>query len=183
MKRILLLGPAVFVTALALAGCDHDRDDQPPPPPPPPPSTPADVLKQLERDGKLPTLDRSPSVAGPDANGNGVRDDIDTYIQQRFADPAQRAAAVQIAKAMQGALLADITNAEASATASRHISNAVHCLYSRFPDTEGANAPAAVGNEIEAITANTKPRLLAYLAFNKALDGTTSSLPKGDTCE
>ena len=37
--------------------------------------------------------------------------------------------------------------------------------------------------ELEGVTTNTKARLLAYLAYNKALDGTSSSLPVGDTCE
>ena len=38
-------------------------------------------------------------------------------------------------------------------------------------------------DEIISITTNTKPRLLAYLALSKALDGTVSVGLTGDTCE
>lgn len=138
----------------------------------------------LEQDGKLPTLDRSDSIAGPDTDRNGVRDDIDAYLMQRFPDVRQRAAAMQMAKAMQQAVLAGAgSSRDAIRDADRKINNAIHCLYTRFHGAEGTNTPSAVGDEIEAITSNTKPRLLAYLAYDKSLDGTTSTLPRGNTCE
>jgi hypothetical protein len=180
MKRVLTFTATAFATALALAGCHQVNDD---PPDPAPPATPAQVLAQLEQDGKLPKLDRSASVAGPDANANGVRDDIDAYLQQRFPSAQQHAAAVQMAKAVQSAVLADGSNPDASKAASQRIANAAKCVFTRFPMTEGTDTAAAVGQEIEAITANTKARLLAYLSYNKSRDGSSSSLPKGDTCE
>lgn len=35
----------------------------------------------------------------------------------------------------------------------------------------------------EKLTANTEFRARAYLAYHKALDGTVSSQPRGDTCD
>jgi hypothetical protein len=112
-----------------------------------------------------------------------VRDDIDAYLRQRFTNEDQHAAAIQMAKAMQSAVLAGGSNPDASANADNKINNAIHCLYSRFKGSTGDNHPAAVSDEIEAITTNTEKRLLSYLAYDKSLDGTTSSLPLGDTCE
>lgn len=149
-----------------------------------PPSAPSDPTPaQLAVEAQLPTLDRSESIAGPDTDRNGVRDDIDTYLLQRFPDQTQRAAAIQMAKAIQSAVLAGGSSADASAAASHQIFNAVNCLGDRFDGMEGANSHGAVLREIESITTNTKARLLAYLAYNKSRNGTASSFPQGDTCE
>lgn len=40
-----------------------------------------------------------------------------------------------------------------------------------------------MSTDLEAMTTNTKKRLLAYLAYNKARSGTVSTMPKGDTCD
>jgi hypothetical protein len=177
MKRTIAMLP--LLAPLALAACGHSSD----PPSPPAPPSPSEQLVQLEQEGKLPALDRSASVAGTDANGNGVRDDVDNWLAHRFTDTQQRAAATQMAKAVQEAVLVDSTSPAASKVVSQHLANAMNCLFARFPDNQGAQAPAAVGQEIEAVTTNTKPRLLAYLGYNKSRDGTALSLPKGDTCE
>ncbi|GAA4027570.1 hypothetical protein [Actimicrobium antarcticum] len=147
------------------------------------PVTVASPLVQLENSGALPRLDRSASLAGPDANNNGVRDDIDDYINTKFTDPKQRAAVLQDARTMQKAVLVDPTNKEASKAVSLEMMAAVNCVSSRFPDGQGLESASAIGAKIEAITTNTKPRLKAYLAFNKSQDGTAISLPTGDTCE
>jgi len=83
------------------------------------PSTPASSIAGLERTGAIPKLDRSDSLAGPDANNDGVRDDIDAYIKQVFQDTQQQAAAMQSAKALQGAILVDITDPESIRVVSR----------------------------------------------------------------
>ena len=181
-----LLGAAAVT--VALAGCGGGSDpvatsSPPPPPPPPPPINVAAVLAQLEGSGAIPKLDRTTSLSGPDSNGNGVRDDIDAYIQSKFTNLTQRQAAAQTAKALQSTLTVDAANKDATTAVSQSMTNATHCLYSRFADVQGANSPGAVSRDLEAMTANTKARLKAYLAYNSARDGTTSSLPKGDTCE
>lgn len=178
MKRTLVVLSVLAPLTLAVAACSNSSD-----PPSAPPPTPSEQLAQLEMDGKLPTLDRSTSIAGPDTDKNGVRDDVDAWLARRFTDTAQRAAATQMARAVQEAVLADGTSPTESKRLSQHLSNALNCMFARFSDIDGTQAPAALSQEIEAVTTNTKARLLAYLAYNKSRDGTASSLPKGDTCE
>src|SRR5262249_42712175 len=64
------------------------------------------VLTELERSGQSPVLDRSASIAGPDSDNNGVRDDIDLYIGSLTDTPQQKSALRQEARALGQALLA-----------------------------------------------------------------------------
>ena len=70
---------------------------QPDPTTPTAPATPSQPAKSLkdqiadaERAGKYPPLDRSSDIAGPDANGNGVRDDIEAWINSLPVTDLQR---------------------------------------------------------------------------------------------
>jgi hypothetical protein len=140
-------------------------------------------VQALEDQGLLPKLDRSSEIQGPDVNTNGIRDDIDTYIQNNYPTAPQQTAAQQLAKVTQTAMLIDKTDLAAVKALSVQESRAINCLYARFDSNAGSKQPAAVVAELEAISTSTKPRLLAYLAYSKALDGTAGSLPEGDTCE
>ena len=82
---------------------------------------------------------------------------------------------------MQHALVVNLTDATAVKAVDRQISYGINCIYKRFADN--SPHPARVTQELESVTTNTKEKLLAYLQFNKALDGTSSALPQGDTCE
>ena len=67
------------ITVLALMACGGGKS------PESPTTSPAErgikeQLEELEKAGELPTLDRSTSIAGSDADRNGFRDDIDAYI-------------------------------------------------------------------------------------------------------
>lgn len=90
---------------------------------------------------------------------------------------------MQFASAVQAAMLVDSSNNAAVKQAAIRIARAANCINTKFDPVAGDKHPAAVGSELESITTNTKQRLLAYLAFNKALDGTSGTLPEGDTCE
>ena len=145
--------------------------------------TPIQRMASLENSGAIPKLDRSNVIGGTDVNANGIRDDIDAILTATYPQAPQRAAAVQLAKVMQAALLEDKTNIVAVKAISVRGSRAVNCVYRVFDGSNGSKQPALVITEIEAMTANTKARMLAYLAYNKALDGTSGTLPEGDTCE
>lgn len=141
------------------------------------------AVERLEASGELPTLDRTDSIAGVDANANGVRDDIERHIERRYTEPAQRKAAMQTAKAFQQTLLVNTSDAEALDAASELGSRALTCRSAVFPGVEGIPAWTQMSSDLEAMTANTKQRLLAYLAYSKARSGSVSTLPKGDTCD
>ena len=139
-------------------------------------------IAALEASGSITKLDRTNSIAGIDADNNGVRDDIDAYINTQYLVASQKNAALQMARVIQKELLVSKTDEAAIKLVLLAQSRAVRCVYLKF-DRKGPLKPAAVVGTIESVTANTKARLSAYLAFSKAADGTTSSIPDGDTCD
>lgn len=146
-------------------------------------TSPQAQLAALEASGAIPKLERGNTLQGIDVNANGIRDDVDAFINAQYPVPSQRAAALQTAQALQAALLVNQQDIGAAKEASRRVSNGVNCVFSQFSGGLNSKEPARVVKELEGVTANTKPRLLAYLAYNKTLNGTSSALPEGDTCE
>ncbi len=145
--------------------------------------TPQEQIAQLEASGALPSLDRTDSIAGIDANANGVRDDIERYIEKKYTVPAERAAAMQMARAFQQMLLEDKSDLAALDKVSADAMRGVNCVSLVYSSIEEFTEGHKIATEIEAITTNTKRRLLAYLAYNKARSGSVSRLPEGDTCD
>ena len=173
------LGVSAFIGTLALIGCGGDKraegGDAA--------RTPQQVIEQLEASGELPKLERLPSVEGMDANGNGVRDDIETHIHRKYTDPAQRKAAMQTARALQQMLLVDKNDAVALERVSQASWRAVGCESLAFSGPEGSTQSWEMAQEIKAMTTNTKERLQAFLAYNAARSGSVSSMPKVDSCD
>lgn len=169
--------PAILAGAILAACGGSSKDD-----PPPPPLTAKQQIVALEDAGGIPKLDRSPTLTGTDSDGNGVRDDIDSYLAAHYPQAPQRAAALQTAKAMQKAMTVDKNDVLAVKAVDRELARGINCIYARFA-AGGDTPPSRVTREVESVTANTKERLLAYLALSKALDGTSSALPEGDTCD
>jgi len=137
----------------------------------------SDILK-LEESGDIPRLERGDSLVGTDMDGNGIRDDIDAYINQHYSGEERRSAARQFARYMQATLLVPESDREAARAVSLQGTNRINCMYSIF----GVDAAKAI-EDIIAITTNTKSRLRAYLTYDKMLDGMVFVLPKGDGCE
>lgn len=179
MKGTLRFLVTVALFALLLSACGRAKKSTKETTP----MTPTENIMALENSGAIPKLDRSSTIAGTDANNNSIRDDIDIYIDDNYSTAPQRAAASQTAKAIQNALLVDTTNIEAVKVVDRAVTHGIHCIYLKFDGSSGTKQPSQVVNELESITANTKSRLLAYLKYNKALNGTSSALPEGDTCD
>lgn len=154
---------------------------------PPATATPTEVatlkakILELETSGKVPNIDRSSSIAGPDTNSNGVRDDIEAYIASLPITPVQKAAAMQHAKVFQQKITADLNDPAALNRVSDLGSRATNCIGDVFMPTyqDGYD----LGSKLEAMTANTKERAKQYLAYNKARSGSVSSEPTGNTCD
>lgn len=145
--------------------------------------TPQEKILQLEDKGLIPKLERGDTLSGLDGNSNGVRDDIDAYIQRSFQKAEQQAAATQTAKALQRSLVIDVADPLAVKSVDIELARGIHCIYSKFKNSPGEKTAARVVGELEAITTNTKARLRAYLGFSKALDGTVTAQPRGESCE
>lgn len=144
---------------------------------------PATGLTALEESGEIPKLDRNSDLLGPDSDQDNVRDDIAAYIEQNYANEAQRNAALQAARAMQDVFTVDLEDLLAVKEVNRRIARADHCIYLVFEEGNNIKPAAQVSRELEAMAANTKERLSRYLEFSKALDGTSWATPKGNTCE
>ena len=137
----------------------------------------------MEASGAIPALERTPTLGGIDANGDGVRDDIALHIQKTYADPAQRKAAMQTARALQQTLLVDKNDAVALEKVSEDSFRAIKCSSDVFT-AQGVHIELyKMDDELESMTTNTKERLQAYLSYNKARSGTVSRFPEGDTCD
>ena len=139
----------------------------------------ADQLQSLEDSGTYPKLDRSTDLAGPDSNNNGVRDDVETYIDSLGLSQNEKMAALQIAETLQQTLSVDVTDSQALREASKSSADAIHCLSMQV---SSSSEILGISGTIEAVTFNTKERALKYIEYNKAQSGSISRLPSTDTC-
>ncbi len=148
------------------------------------PATPLTLKEQiaaLEKSGALPALDRSTDVKGPDANNNGVRDDIDAWIAALPVTDTQKKAAMQTARGLQIKMTVDLTDQAALQRAAERSAAATNCIWDVFePNPQNGSD---LSKKIEAMTANTRERAQRYLQYNTARSGSVTSLPEGNTCE
>jgi hypothetical protein len=148
--------------------------------PQPPPSSAKEQVQDLERRGEIPQLDRSADVEGTDANSNGIRDDVDSYIASLPITPEQKKGVEQAARALQATLLVDTDDSNALRQSDTATDRAAQCLRLKFPDI---NQYASIATRIEGVTFNTKERSMIYIQYNEALSGSVSKLLTGDTCD
>ena len=142
----------------------------------------AQQIKTLEDTGAYPKLDRSTDLKGPDQNLNGVRDDVEAWINAQPITDVQKKAAIQKAEAFQKTLFVDLADKVALQAVGDSSSAATNCLYDVYmKDTATLRK---INNKIEAITFNTKERTMRYIAYNKALSGMSFRMPFGEnTCK
>lgn len=113
---------------------------------------------------------------------DGVRDEVYRYIESNYKKREHVNAVIQMAVAMQKSLIVDTNNIADVRSVHEEVIASINCIYLRFDRKKGDKNPATVSSEIESLTVNTKQRTRVYLAYNKALDGTSWSESKGDTC-
>lgn len=142
-------------------------------------STAADTVRAMETSGQLPTLDRTSTLSGIDADSNGVRDDLDTYIAAT-QDPAPRMRALaQMARAINSTMIVDVANDASLGAAATELRDAVNCIWSRY-DPPLARTKV---EEIRKLMVNTRQRYDAYGRYNQARNGAVIGIPTGDTCQ
>jgi hypothetical protein len=140
----------------------------------------AEQIAALERSGAYPALDRSTDIAGPDANNNGVRDDIEAWINAQPVNDAQRKALMQEARALQGTLTVSLKDQNAVQAADDRLAASSQCGSIQFSPYD---AFSKLARRIEAMTANTSERAGRYMQFDAPLSGSSSRLPNGNTCD
>ncbi|MDR0579882.1 MAG: hypothetical protein LBG21_04700 [Campylobacteraceae bacterium] len=144
----------------------------------------ATIFLMVGYGGEFPNnLDRTDSLTGIDKNKNGIRDDIEDYINKNYSDEGHRKAMMQYAKTSLAVLLVDISDKIAVKQADIRRSRASHCIFLKFDAKRGDENPNIAWKKIRSMTTNTKARLKAYLDFDKSLAGMAFALPEEDTCE
>lgn len=158
MRLIALL----LISAPFLFGCDNSKGGsvQTPSPTPSPSPSPSPTTAY---DSRLDT-----DVAGQDLNGNGLRDDLDTYLSSRHTGETLRII-VSYGQSYQQAL--SVTTQEGALDAAIKLGRWGDCLSGRIAD------PAAEIARFESQLVNTSVRLQAYTRFEALLGGSTFALP------
>jgi len=140
----------------------------------------AEQIAALEQSGGYPQLDRSADIAGPDADGNGVRDDVDQWISTQPLSDSQRKALTQKARSLQNTLLVSLDDKAALQSAGEGLAASSRCGMLQFPEYSDFSKLAG---KIEAMTANTRQRAERYMQYNAARSGSSTTNPRGNTCE
>ncbi|HEY1993324.1 MAG TPA: Ig-like domain-containing protein [Edaphobacter sp.] len=125
----------------------------------------------------LATLDRSTDVAGPDKDGNGVRDDIDQVITGFGLTASQAKALTQFAAALQVAILSspDKTSAYSNAV---ELHRGQECVFSQLTADS-----TKYTKQVKAFTLNTQPRVMAFAGFSHNASGAVYPQPTGTVCK
>lgn len=145
-------------------------------------SSPTSVIEaraMAEATGKIPKLDRTTSILGVDANANGVRDDIDVWIDSRPDTPAQKAAMKGFSASLNSEMALDVSNPGAVQAVGDAGSTALSCLF----DVYGVDRGAEIMREVNKMTLNTRERFNAYMNADRAMSGHSFKIAnRGATC-
>jgi len=169
-------GPALLLACALLSACGGSEDGRITIAP----VLPATAIRATESSGAYPKLDRSVDVPGPDANGNGVRDDIEAWVNAQPVAASQKKALLQKAKSLQRTLIVALDDKNALQTAGEGLASSSQCGLLQFPEYSDFSKYAG---KIEAMTANTRQRAERYMKYNAARSGSSTTNPRGDTCE
>ena len=138
-----------------------------------------EIWQGLEESGAIPALDRSGTIQGDDDNSDGVRDDIEKYIESLPDTPTKKSALRQMHKALLSAMKAASSNSPVVRNdAAKKILDAVNCLHYTYPDDYSSQI-----KNIQKITINTPSRFDAYIEYNEKIDVVDYNTLEGNTCE
>ncbi len=132
-----------------------------------------------------PVLDRSDSLTGPDSNDNGIRDDIEAFIDALQVEEPVRKAIKQNARYQQSVMsydFSDTTNESRAYDLARSSLRASACIEYRKINLDDE---IEISKTILAFTYNTKGRTLQYFEYNHLLSGGAFKLldAKEEYCE
>ncbi len=132
-------------------------------------------------------LDRSDSLTGPDTNNDGIRDDIEFFINALEVTEPVRNALKQNARFKQESISYDFTE---KTPENRRKAQRIGDKYLKIiacKEFVGISVDDIIntGKTLTALTYNTKARTLAYIAYNHLQDGSVSTLLQAEAqyCE
>ncbi|MGD8171615.1 chromosome partitioning protein ParA [Vibrio sp. TRT 21S02] len=123
-------------------------------------------------------LDRSDSLTGPDTNNDGIRDDIEFFINALEVTEPVRNALKQNARQAQENLYYDFSEKtpENRKKAQRIGDKYLKVVACKTFVGMSINDRVRTGEILRALTYNTKVRTLAFIAYNHLQDGSVSTL-------
>ena len=125
----------------------------------------------------LARLDRSSDVAGPDKDGNGVRDDIDQVIAGYDLSASQTKALTQFAAALQTAILTS-PDANSAYLNTVELHRGQECVLSQL-----SGDATKYAKQIKAFTLDTQPRVTAFISFVHNVGGAVFPQITGTICK
>ena len=180
MKQLWKWGwPAVLVVAMVAACGGDSKGKASVAGGTPAPVNFGEAFTRLENAGKLPILDRSDSLAGPDINANGVRDDIERYIDGKPDTQSQKNSLKALSRSLSRAMTVDTRDPNALRGVANSINLAVICIHETYPSDKAS----PMVHEFEKLTVNTRARYSAYMKFNSAMNGSVMKDVKGVKCD
>jgi hypothetical protein len=128
--------------------------------------------------------DLTPGLKGVDANNNGIRDDIDRLIAQKYsATPELQKAAEQKARALQKSM--EATTRQQALAAGDGIMRAADCAFKVFPQSTSSDIKFydQLSKELESLTNNTQERFKAYWNAESLKGGGVFHQPDEPVCD
>ena len=165
------MGAALVAVITLIAGAPDDLSV--------PPANAA-PLAQVRND-----VGQTDTLLGVDANSNGVRDDIDAYIE-KSVHHAMRLAATQSARGFQRVMATDIKDRNALRETANQFTRDNACVWETAQELrkQGTGSAAApITRALEALTANTAKRQSHYAAFNSGASGMVFTNARTGNCD
>jgi len=134
-------------------------------------------LENLEDRGLIPRLDTGTTVEGTDADDNGIRDDIEAYIDFLPITETQKDASLSYARSFQQELLVDLDDEVEINLTIQNTMATMKCLQSRSPE-RWQDLVDAISNA----SLNTEERITRYMTYSEAVSRSVIRLPSGNTC-
>jgi len=104
-------------------------------------------------------------LVGVDRDGNGVRDDVDAFVAKQYArDEPMRAAALDMARALQSALAVDLDTVQDTAPMAEREVAVMSCLLRTLGPQRRADAEDMI-NRVDGRTYDTSARFQKREAF------------------
>lgn len=122
------------------------------------------------------------TLAGIDANQDGVRDDVYENYIDTYSQTEAKKAAYQYAKSFQEIMKINVSNLEDVKSVKERINRATGCVYVTFANPKFGKHPARLVTEIKNATLDTGERLQAFYRFNKALESVKVDQSNNSNC-
>ncbi len=139
----------------------------------------SEAIDKLVAEGKYPRLNRDSDVAGPDVDGNGVRDDLDAYVASLPDTEDQKRAMLQGFRLLRYEMTSDPSDEKSVEKGILLSSRVVSCLMEQY----GPRKEREKLRDIIAFSLNTKGRVYAHNKFDKAKELKVSDLIVEGVCD